>query len=379
MRGGIKSKLSVLAISVGIFSVCLISALGDTAAYEINERVAETGLGGITVYPGSSGKKLIDEQIMDDLSGIPGLKALTPFIYKTGKAECCGLSKSTAFIGVNEKIFDIFNMNLLYGKGFSETQIASCEKVAVVDDEFAMETYKRENIVGKRVTFVISGQSQEFTVIGVIRSQKQGLENMMQVSFPNVVYIPYTSLNEITGDSKADKIAISCFSPESEDLVANKVVKMLKQINQISYKYENINGYINDFKETVSLVKIFIKAVAAISLGVGGIGIMNSMLYTVDTRKRDIGIYMALGEGRKSILARFLAEATIVCLIGGVLGIVMTVAMLSGINTFIELSLKLSWGTMAIAVTSSALCGVIFGLLPAERASRLDPIDIISE
>ena len=86
MRGGIKSKLSVLAISVGIFSVCLISALGDTAAYEINERVAETGLGGITVYPGSSGKKLIDEQIMDDLSGIPGLKALTPFIYKTGKA-----------------------------------------------------------------------------------------------------------------------------------------------------------------------------------------------------------------------------------------------------------------------------------------------------
>ena len=88
MRGGIKSKLSVLAISVGIFSVCLISALGDTAAYEINERVAETGLGGITVYPGSSGKKLIDEQIMDDLSGIPGLKALTPFIYKTGKAEC---------------------------------------------------------------------------------------------------------------------------------------------------------------------------------------------------------------------------------------------------------------------------------------------------
>ena len=270
-------------------------------------------------------------------------------------------------------------MNLLYGKGFSETQIASCEKVAVVDDEFAMETYKRENIVGKRVTFVISGQSQEFTVIGVIRSQKQGLENMMQVSFPNVVYIPYTSLNEITGDSKADKIAISCFSPESEDLVANQVVKMLKQINQISYKYENINGYINDLKETVSLVKTFIKAVAAISLGVGGIGIMNSMLYTVDTRKRDLGIYMALGEGRKSILARFLAEATIVCLIGGVLGIVMTVAMLSGINTFMELSLKLSWGTMAIAVTSSALCGVIFGLLPAERASRLDPIDIISE
>lgn len=378
-RGGKKSFLSIIAIAVGIFSVCLISGLGEAAADEVELRVSETGLGGITIYPDSSEQqRLISDETIDMISeSVDGLKAISPFVIYTGSISQRKGTKSSAIIGVNNSISKIFNIDMLYGDYFTPEQVSSKAKVIIVDNTFAESMYERENIIGKQISVNIENIRQNFEVIGVIRSQKKGIESLAQMSLPNIIYMPYTTLNELTGHSLSDKIAISCFSSYDENTIAEEITQKLTFENQAKYVYENINGYISGLWEIIDIVKLFIKAVAAISLLVGGIGIMNCMLYTIDSRRSDIGICMALGETKRSILGRFLSESVILCACGGMLGIGLTFSAVFILRECYGLSLNIQTTTFIYSGLLSLICGLTFGIVPAYNAAKLDPIDVI--
>lgn len=378
LHGGRKAALSMLAIAVGIFSLCLISGMGDTAAAEIEARVSETGLGGLTIYPAKNGQRAISEEDLNALpQSVEGLKAVTPFSVETGSLSCRGSTHSVALIGVNARISEVFDLRLLHGAYFTAADLAASQPVVLIDDALAQKLYERDNITGKSLTLTVGGVRFHARVVGVIASQKQGLESMMGVSLPNLIYMPYTLLNEITGHTKTDQIAVSCFAAYDEDDVADAVVRYLSGSHQVKYKYENLNAYIAGLREIVQIVQIFIRAVAGISLLVGGLGIMNSMLYTVDARRSDIGVCKALGEPKHSILLRFLTEATILCLLGGILGLLLTRVTAALIGHFFAVRLQIQARTIGYSMGLALLCGVLSGILPAYNAAALDPIDVI--
>ncbi len=378
LSGGRKAVLSILAVAVGIFSLCLISGMGDTAAAEIEARVSETGLGGLTVYPAKSGQHAISEEDLAHLSAdIAGLKAVTPFSVETGTLSCRGKTQPAALIGVGAHISDVFDLRLLYGSYFTAADLAGSQPVILIDDALAQKLYERRNITGKLLTFSVNGVRFEAKIVGIIASQKQGLESIIGVSLPSLVYIPYTFLNQITGHTKTDQIAISCFSAYDENAVADQVIRYLTLQNQVKYKCENLNAYISGLQEILQILQVFIRAVAGISLLVGGIGITNSMFYTVDARRSDIGVCKALGEPKHSILLRFLTEAVILCLLGGILGLFMTELTVSLIEHYFTVYLQIPTHTIQSSLSLALFCGVLSGLLPAYKAAALDPIDVI--
>ncbi|MBQ5812655.1 MAG: ABC transporter permease [Clostridia bacterium] len=378
LREGGKSFLSVIAVAVGIFSVSLISGLGETMEGLVEDKVTEMGLGGIAVYTTDKNESIIDNDILSYVKGkVSDIKGITPLIVESGSVMVRGNSKSAVFLGVNGEIDDVFHIKILHGQLFNHADIAAKARTVIVDSEFAQEHYQRTNIVGKKLILRINSIREEFTVAAVIGSQKKGLETMAGIDLPILTYVPYTVIHELTGTNTSDKVMISCMGNLSESEVAEDTARQLGMVNGIKYKYENINSYISSLWDIVDIIKTFVGSVAGISLLVGGIGIMNSMTYTVDSRKKDIGICMALGERRRSILLRFLSEAVILCGFGGALGILLLEALAAAVNINLGIQLNIPAEILFKNISIAFLCGIIFGILPAYRASRLEPIEII--
>lgn len=379
VRSRSKSLLSVIAISVGVFSVSMISSLGETVGTLVEEKVLETGLGGIAVFTDDAAMSVVNDGVLEYIENkVEGIKGITPFLLENGSTIMRGTVKKAAFIGVGSQFEDVVHVNVLYGDLFNDADIAAKARVAIVDEEFAMEYYKRANIIGKKLVFRLNGIREEFVITAVISSQKHGLESMTGMSLPTLIYLPYTTIYDISGKNTSDKIIISCAENLNESDIAAETARELGMFNNIKYKYENIDSYISGLWDMVDIVKMFVSAVAAISLFVGGIGIMNSMMYTVDSRKNDIGICIALGEKRRSIMMRFLIEAVMLCVSGGALGLGMIGLSAIGLK-MLNIDFSISWAILLKSLGTSFACGIIFGIVPAHNAARFDPIDIINK
>ena len=377
-RNGRKSFLSILAIAIGIFAVTLISAAGQLVSNEIEARISETGLGGLTVFPSKTGVQTISDAQLSGLEEtIDGLQAVSPFSVENALLTHRGTSRSVAILGVNAKIHEIFELRLLHGRFFTAADIAGKTPCILLDDTLARTLYERENIVGKILVLYIGKTRMTAEVIGVIASQKQGLEGLLGVSLPNMIYLPYTVIDQLAGSSQTEQIAISCFSGHDENSVAQAAVRYLSLDNGINYKFENLNQYISGLKEIMVILDLFVRAVAAVSLLVGSLGIMNCMLYTVDARRTEIGVCKALGERRSSILKRFVAEAVILCGLGSLLGTGAILIVFRALYHATGFRLALDTSILVQSSGLALICGVFSGILPACRAARLDPIDVI--
>lgn len=378
LRGGRKAVLSVLAIAVGIFSVCLISGAGTLASSEIEARITETGLGGITVFPSKTGESTISKAQLDALTHeIDGLRAVTPFTIQNAALIHRGKQRSVALIGVNPAISEVFTLRLLHGRLFSQADMAADSAYLLIDTRMADLLYARENVVGKSLQLNIEGRTLRAEIIGVIASQKEGLEGMLGVSLPNLIYVPYTLLDSIAGSTQTEQIALSCFAEADPETTAEAVVRYLHLSNHTKYKYENLNRYISSLYEIMDILQVFIEGVAGVSLLVGCLGIMNCMLYTIDARSCEIGICKALGEPRSSILLRYLTEAVIICMLGSLCGISATKIILWFLKGFTGIGLHIPVRTLIQSTGLAFVCGILSGILPALRASNLDPIEVI--
>lgn len=379
MRGRLKSRLSILAVAVGVLSYCLTANFGSIAKMQINDTISSTGLGGIAVFPTIDGLSLITAQQLNDIgSVVSGLKGLSPFVYKSGNIAFRQTVLPAAIVGANQDIGDIFSFRLLHGRTLAASDISGGTKVVIIDNLLAQDMYSRENVVGRNIYVMLNGVSEQFEIIGVIKSQKEGMEGVLNVSLPSIVYIPYTSMNQITGDALVERLAISCMAGADEQRAAKEVTRLLQSYNNVGYEFENISKYVTSFARIMDIITIFISAVAAISLLVGGIGVMNSMLYSIDARKGEIGICLALGQSKASLLAGFLFEAVIICLSGGAIGTAVSSAVIIAVKLASGIGIRIDMPSVIIGLAMSCICGVAFGLLPAIKAAQMAPIDSIS-
>ncbi len=372
----LKSALTVLSIGIGVAAVYTILSLCSMGEVYIDGEIDRLGIDGLTLYNKGSSDGKIDLSVGDFLeSEYDFIDSTMPLVATYSSFKIKGESRNALILGVDDKLPSIMGIRLLHGKSFSGNNITHSNRVAIVDKTLAQSVYKRENIVGKKLKVTLGNFQREFEIIGVIESQKNMLDGISGGKIPELIYVPYTSLGTNQLD-KVDQIAIKC-SETTDPAVAASIIYDKMNSRDGEYAVENVNGYIAQVKGIISTVSILLSAIAAISLIVAGIGVMNRMLSSVVERKNEIGIWIALGAKKKDIFKIMLCESVLLCIIGGIAGGAVGLTLVSIIQIAIIGKLSMNLAIFAFPIGFSMLIGIIFGIIPSKQASNLSPVELL--
>lgn len=367
--------LCIISVCIGITSVSLIYEIGAGASAVIDEELEQLGSNAAMIQ---SENDIFDESDVELVKKSDDIYGAMPYAFEIGGVYAKTLRHDALILGIDSDFSKIFNIEYLHGAKIGEEETAFKGNKVIVDDIFANEVYYRTNIVGKTLQIAVGGIVKEYEVVSVIKSPKTGIENIIGKSLPAIVYVPYTTINEEYGENKVAGIAITCM--ENADYI--KVKEQLSHSLAVKnsggeYKFENISNYTDMVKKISGIITLMLSCIAGISVIVGGIGIMSSMISGVENRKSEIGIYMALGIDKADILKMYVCEAFIISAAGGALGIALSSLIVFLINIAGITAVTVQWQSVLCCLMGSVLCGVIFGYLPAKKAAEMNPINAI--
>lgn len=381
-----RSILTMLGIIIGISSVIMVMAIGNGVRGQINDELESIGSGQIAIYVDSTLKDTTVSFTEDDfdmiMDRIDHVKAVTASFGGWGTAEGPKGDFEASVTGGNEGLQYATTDPIIRGKYFTAGDAESGNKVCVLSESSAVLLFGTTDVIGLSFDLTLNGITQELTVVGIRQDNASSLVNMgassyIQVEMPNTVlgnnyyyYIEEFSQFYVIADS-------SEYCTE----VAKKAVSMLESKYNVrgegQIMVQSFTDVTAQFDSILSIVTLFISFVAAISLLVGGIGVMNIMLVSVTERTREIGIRKSLGARTGSILLQFLAEAAIITLLGGLIGIIFGVMCANLICSIAGVTAKIQASTVLGATIFSSAVGLFFGIYPARKAAKLSPIEAL--
>lgn len=381
-----RSFLTMLGIIIGISSVIMIISIGNGVKGGINNELNAIAGGQIYIYGYGDNDEGIEVEFTEDdidaiLEKVPNVKAVTPTwswngIFSGRKGQFSG----TATMGMPG--LEYSNRDpLIKGRYFSETDYYSANKVCIITENSARTLFGTTDVIGMTLDFNLYGTTQEFTIIGIRQDNASMLSGMMMsdnismeapLSVITSSYGFYITINDLLIVSDGAEYAAQ---------VAQDTVRLMENLHNIRGKnaiqVENFNDYMSQMDQILSYITIFVVFVAAISLLVGGIGVMNIMLVSVTERTREIGIRKSLGARTGSILLQFLSESAIITLLGGLIGILIGVLGAYGVCSLIGFTARVSLSTVLGASLFSSAVGLFFGIYPARKAAKLSPIEAL--
>lgn len=375
-RGKKKNFLTVLAITIGVASVLLVSSIGENGEKVVNEELEKLGLKGVSVFQNQSHNAIPlyaeDAKVLENR--FEYIKKTLPIVMEIGSLKFNRITSDAVLLGVGQGAEDVYNVNIIHGRTPNTADVRLKKRVAVIDDELAMKAYKRKNVVGKKITVKHNEKSEVFDIIGVIKSQKDGINQLFGNSIPNFVYLPYSTLNEIRNKKELSQIAISCTAEYNSD--GSEFSNFLSKVKSAprAYSSKNLSTKISEIKSVSGMVSGIMSAVAAIALLVAGIGIMNAMLSSALERKREIGILMAIGAKKRNILLCFLCESVLIVFFGSVFGAITGFSCLKLLSYLTRFEITFSLKTLLKTEIVSFACGIFFSIIPAMKASKISPI-----
>lgn len=398
----LRTSLSVLGIVVGVGAIVATISLVNSATAQMKERIAGLGIRtiSISIFPGAiqsaQAAKLLTQELTDRLSSVAEVSLVVPIASSAGSITAGGQTWNVSLLGVTPEfplLFDDF-----YPKsGRFIHELDAGRKVAVLGSSFASSFFGSLDPVGQSLTLELMGQKVNFQIVGVMNSRGTvGTYNL-----DNYIYVPLTTIQTLIG-SRQFTTYIALAKEEEKVQEAKQGIESILAATFAStataqqrvttrtaggstrtltsrtpYQVTVQAEVISTYEESVRTMTIVLGSVAAISLLVGGIGIMNIMLVSVIERTREIGIRMAIGAKPKDIRTQFLVEAVVICLLGGLLGLILGWAT-AGIGAHLgDWPFVFSFYPALLAVGFSSALGIIFGLYPAMRASHLDPVEAL--
>ncbi len=378
VRGRIRSVLTCLSITVSVAAFLLVSSIGEGGKRVVLDELSKTGLGGIAIRENTdeNSTPLLAEDAELLKENFESISEVLPVVIEYGGYSLGRSSGDNVLLGVGENADDVYDVTLLHGRIPNKADITSKNKAAVIDEELAIKSYGRSNVTGKKITIRFNGYNEEFKIIGVIKSQKDGINGLFGGIMPELVYVPYSALNAMRGKEELSQITVKCIASADEDESAKRYISYISRLkkHKNGYLYENISSKIDDFEFIMNMITLLISSIAAISLCIAGLGIMNSMFSSSVERRGEIGICLAIGASETDILVCFLAESLIISLIGGFAGAVAGVALVKLIENVIKIKMSYELSTFLYAEIISVLLGVVFSIIPARKAAKADPI-----
>ena len=389
----LRSTLTMLGIIIGVAAVITMIGVGTGAQARVEEQIKSLGSNLIMLLPGSvtsggarmgagSRNTLTEDDAYAIQREIQEVQAAAPQLRGTGQVVAGNNNWSTVFYGVTPEHFEVRNWVIASGKGFDAADLAGSAKVALLGETVIRNLFGDGDPLGQ----VIRIRKVPFVVIGTLGRKGQSLLGQDQ---DDVILMPIsTARNRVLGGNTAkQRTAGSVFVKVRDDAdmseVEGQIRNLLRQRHRIQagqdddFTLRNLSEVLQAQEQSSRIMTLLLAAVASVSLLVGGIGIMNIMLVSVTERTREIGLRMAVGARGRDILMQFLVEAVTLALIGGLLGIVLGVGGSYAIGHFAEWRTELNLQAIALAVGFAAAIGIFFGFYPAQKASRLLPIDAL--
>jgi len=383
----VRSFLTILGIVIGISSVIALMALGQGAQQAITESISSLGSNLIVVFPGqmSSGPasvigstSTIDKKDYDYLNNklrFPEITEITPYIRANMQLTENNNNFNALISGVDFNMGKIQPYELNAGNFFTKSQVENEANVAVIGPKIMIDLFDETNpqkMIGKTITL----KQQSFKIIGVLATRGSSA----YVDRDSEIYVPYkTLMNKVLSKKNYTSIYTYISDPKLIDAAAVRIEQKLSAFRNKTVKEKDFTVFTSDdiLQTAGQITAIFttlLSSIAAISLLVGGIGISNIMLVTVTERTKEIGLRKAIGAKPKDIMSQFLAEAVVLTLLGGIIGITLGISMAFILGSLANIQAVLSIESIILATSVSAVIGIIFGFYPAYRAAKLDPI-----
>ena len=382
-----RSILTMLGIIIGVAAVIALVSIGNGVKQDIQNSISSLGSNLLMVMPGaprtpgvrpSAGSmKSLKVSDYEAISKLDGVKAASPMTNGSYVVIYQNKNWTTSVSGVSYNYLDVNNWSMKSGRFLSEKNVQNRERVAVVGKTVVKNLFGDEDPVGAEIRV----KNIPFRIIGVLNSKGSGAMGNDQ---DDMVVIPYTTAMErVEGVDYLRMIYVVGKDENGIDRLQSDIENLLrvrhgiKDTNLDDFNIQNMNSIMETMEETTGTLTLFLGAVAAISLVVGGIGIMNIMLVSVTERTREIGVRKALGATYSVIVTQFLIEAVVISLMGGIIGIILgtgsskLIGMASGMSTVISVP------TIVMSFAFSMAIGLIFGIYPARKAAKLNPIDAL--
>lgn len=384
-RNIMRSFLTVLGIVIGIAAVITLVTLGGGATAQVKQQIASMGSNVLMVTtgkrmgPGQAGTAppFRTEDAVAIARDITGVAGVAPLSSKSVKAVFGNQNWSTTTRGSDNQYFKVTNAPVGKGRQFTESELRAGSAVCVIGDTVRKKLFGTQDPLGTKIRL----EKLSCEVIGVLASKGQSTMGMDQ---DDLVVMPIRTFHRrVAGNQDVSLIQISVQDGVSTDRARSDIERLLRERRHIAANEED-NFNVMDMKEitnmltgTTRLLTALLGAVAAVSLLVGGIGIMNIMLVSVTERTREIGIRLAIGALESEVLMQFLIEAVVLSSLGGLLGIAFALGGSMWLARLLQVPFIFNGGIVMIAFLFSAAVGMIFGYFPALKAARLDPIDAL--
>lgn len=380
-----RSFLTILGIVIGVGAVITMVTIGGGATLQVKQQISSMGSNMLIITPGkrlgpgqSSGNILFKEA--DGLSisrEVNSIAAVAPVSSQSVQAIFGNQNWTTQVAGSNNDYFYVTNRIMGKGRQFSESELRAGAAVCIVGETVRKKLFGNQNILGEKIRL----QKLSCEIIGLLEEKGQ---SSMGSDQDDVVVIPLRTLQRrVTGNQDIGMIQISVQHGASTDKIREDIVKLMRERRHLGPS-EDDNFHVMDMKEiskmmtgTTELLTALLSAVAAVSLLVGGIGIMNIMLVSVTERTREIGIRLAIGALEREVLMQFLVEAVVLSSLGGIIGIILALASSLWLAGFLHVPFVFNGPIIFISFLFSAIVGMIFGYFPALKAARMDPIDAL--
>lgn len=371
----LRSALTILGLIIGIISVILLVGIGTGATTDVTSSVQSLGTGTLTVTIDSDSDTSLEYEQIDELLKLSNVEMAAPYKTVSGTINYGDTtSRGGSILATTPEYLSIMNLTISDGRLLSNIDIKNTSKVCLIGTDIAdtlFENQKTEDIVGKQIKI----DGDKYTVVGVLTTAGSSMGN----NIDSTLIIPFTTAKYLNGDTSINSLYVKVENEDLIDVTISLIENYLENKLSISSDYYSVSSQssmidtMSDISNTLSLL---LGGIASISLIVGGIGVMNVMLVSVTERTKEIGIRKALGAKRRDILVQFLIESLILCILGGIIGVLLGVGIGSILQIF-GLSFSASQGIIALSFLSSAVIGLEFGIFPAYKASKLNPIDAL--
>ncbi len=386
----LRSLLTMLGIIIGVGAVIIMISLGRGASANVAQRLQGLGTNLLTITPGSARNFGVVRQgagstptlteadaraIRNEISGINGV---SPVLNANLQAVYNNANWSTRAQGVYPDYFQIQNWQIESGEAFSEADLQQARSVAVIG-QVPLDNLFGDGSAGSGNPAAAIGQTIRlknvpFQVIGVLASKSQEQDD--------VILVPFSTANRrLNSQTYVGQIVVQVTDAKQMDTVQAEITDLLRERHRIKaqddFTVRNLNNIVQTAQGVTQTLTLLLSGVAAVSLLVGGIGIMNIMLVSVTERTREIGIRSAIGARAKDILAQFLIEAVSLSTVGGVIGILLGIAGAIAVSRFAKWNTVIAPESIVLAFAFAAAVGIFFGYYPARKASQLDPIEAL--
>lgn len=371
MSNKLRSSLTMLGLIIGIASVIVLVGIGDGATQNVTEQVQSLGTDIITVNITSSDSsfeynELAQFKELDNIDSIAPYKTLSGTVTRNTTE-----ASSSTIMAVNDSYLGIANMTLQKGRTISIIDIENKSKVCILGSEVATTLFNLSEPVGEKIK--IDGDN--YTVIGVLEEQGTSMGN----NIDEMLLIPITTAKYLEEDTKITNLYVKVKNEDMINNTINRLENYIRQTLEISSDYYSVSSQdsVLDTMESVNnTLSLLLGGIASISLVVGGIGVMNVMLVSVTERTKEIGIRKSLGAKKADILLQFLVEALVLSILGGIIGVIFGISIGYLAENF-DFTFNPSGTIVLIAFLASSAIGLIFGIFPAYRAAKLNPIDAL--